>query len=210
MVKYFLFLKLVDPEICSVLWDLRDIFFNEKKKRSSIHVTVRGPNKEPFKGAVIDKLYEKIADDAILIHSVDRFQNGKQHVVYLKVQGENLHKIWRKPDYPRETYGINAHITLYEGSDKERADCVYDFLKQEHLELACYKFELVPYQSKQSDMLSQDLDLVGSGFMNLVDRGKVSINVLERAKLAMDECGCKQLHAGNDGHAGHAQLSLKF
>jgi hypothetical protein len=188
MSKHFLFLKITDPEICSVLWELRDIFAKEKRPRTDIHITVRGPNKNPFKSSVIDNLYKKIADDPILIHSADRFDNGKYQVVFMKVESENLHRIWRKPDYPKEKYGVNGHITLYEGTDKVFADCIYNFLKKERLELVCNSFELVSYQSKQIPIPGVDNELVGAGFVNLVDRGRVSLNVLERAKEAVKQC----------------------
>lgn len=184
MIKNFLFLKLTDPEVCSVLWELREIFEKEKKSGSNIHITVRGPNKNKFKEEVINNLYNKIADDSIIIQSAGRFDNDDYQVVYIKVSSTNLHKIWRKPDYPKEKYGINPHITLYVGSDREYADCIYEFLKKENIALLCNSFELVPYQTKQMNIpyIDNELDLFGGGFRELVNRGKLSLDILERAK----------------------------
>ncbi len=212
MIKHFLFLKIIEPEICSVLWELRDIFAKEKKPRSSIHVTVRGPNKDPFKKDVIDNLFRKIANDTMLIHSVDRFDNDEQQVVFLKVHSPNLHRIWRKPDYPKEEYGVNPHITLYEGRDKEYAECVYEFLKNEKLELICNSFALVPYQTKQKLIPSVETKLVEGGFAKLIDRGRVSINVLERAKEAVNKCdkGKMKKSKGNDKGQENRQLSFNL
>lgn len=184
MIKNFLFLKLTDPEICSVLWSLREIFENEKKSGSNIHVTVRGPNKSIFNKEVIHNLYKKIEDDSIIIQSAGRFDNNKYQVVYVKVSSPNLHKIWRKPDYPKEEYGINPHITLYVGSDREYANCIYDFLKKENITLMCNSFELVPYQTKQMNIpnIDNELDLFDEGFKRLIHTGKLSSDILERAK----------------------------
>ena len=187
MVKNFLFLKLKDPEVCSVLWELREIFGKEKKPATSIHVTVRGPNKNIFKIDAIHNLYEKIEGDSIIIQSAGRFDNDTQQVVYIKVSSTNLHKIWRKPDYPRAKFGMNPHITLYVGSDREYADCIFDFLKKENITLQCNSFELIPYQTKQLNMpnIDQDINLIGEGFEQLIDKGKLSLNILERAKKAV-------------------------
>lgn len=183
-MKNFLFLKLTDPEICSLLWELRGIFEKEKKSGSSIHVTVRGPNKNKFKAEVIHNLYNKISDDSILIQSAGRFDNEHYQVVYIKVSSTNLYRIWRKPDYPTEKYGINPHITLYVGSDKKYADFIYEFLKNENITLLCNSFELVPYQTKQLNMsiVDGELDLIGEGFKKLVHSGKLKFNILERAR----------------------------
>ena len=183
MIKNFLFLRLTDPEICSALWELREIFENEKKSRSNIHITVRGPNKNKFTDEVIHNLYRKIEDDSIIIQSAGRFDNEDYQVVYVKVSSPNLHKIWRKPDYPKEEYGINPHITLYVGSDREYANCIYDFLKKENITLMCNSFELVPYQTKQLSMpnIDNEFDLIGEGFKKLVHLGKLSSDILERA-----------------------------
>ena len=182
MIKNFLFLKITDPEVCSFLWELREIFEKEKKPNASIHITVRGPNKNMFKSDVIKNLYKKIADDSIVIQSAGRFDNVKQQVVYIKVSSLNLHKIWRKPDYPKNKYGINPHITLYTGTDKKYADCIYGFLKKENIALLCNSFELIPYQTKQVEIPSLEIDLIGEGFENLIDRGKLRIDILERAR----------------------------
>jgi len=181
-MKNFLFLKLTDPEVCSFLWELREIFEKEKKSSASIHITVRGPNKNEFKKDVIENLYDKIAGDSIIVQSAGRFDNEYRQIVYIKVFSTNLHKIWRKPDYPKSEYGINPHITLYTGTDKEYADCIYEFLKKENFTLLCNSFELVPYKTKQVSIPELDVNLIGEGFERLIDRGKLSINILERAE----------------------------
>ncbi|MDH5571499.1 MAG: hypothetical protein OEY89_07020 [Gammaproteobacteria bacterium] len=192
MIKNFLFLKLTDPEICNLLWGLREIFEKEKKFASSIHVTVRGPNKNEFKNEVIQNLYKKIEDDSIIIQSAGKFDNEDYQVVYIKVSSTNLHKIWRKPDYPKEEFGINPHITLYTGPDKEYANCIYDFLKNENIALLCNSFELIPYQTKQMKIpyIESELNLTENGFSELINKGKLSLSILERAKNIVSNFNC--------------------
>jgi len=189
MLKNFLFLKLTDPEICSLLWELREIFEGEKKSGTNIHITIRGPNKNKFRPEVIRSLYKKIEGDSIVIQSAGRFDNGDYQVVYIKVSSTNLHKIWRKPDYPKAEYGVNSHITLYVGSDKKYADCIYKFLRDENIALLCNSFELVPYQSKQVSVpnIDDEMDLIGVGFKKLVHLGKLSLSILERARYVVSK-----------------------
>lgn len=180
MNQYFLFLELRDSEICTLLHGLR-FSFTGRPSQTNIHMTVRGPYAKPLKQVQIEPFRVALSRDVLRISGVGMFENPDGIVVYLNVNSDNLKKIWWKRDYPKGKYGFNPHISLYRGSDKDLAARVYDFLKEENLDLQCCDYELTPYVSNQFCLLSGARRRLDKHFLRLILKGKVRGDILERA-----------------------------
>lgn len=185
MSDYFLFLELRDREICTLLHELR-FCFNEKPSKSNIHITVRGPYKHPFKARDIEKYKELMERDTIQIRGVGRFDFPESSVVFLRVESSHLEDIWWKPDYPKQIYGFNPHISLYSGNDKILANQIFDFLESESLCLETRQFELTPYVSNQFCLISSAHRKWEKHFLHLILNGKVKGDILKRAQTLVE------------------------
>ena len=124
--------------------------------------------------------------DIIRICGVDRFDFPESSVVFLRVESQHLESIWWKPDYPKQVYGFNPHISLYSGNDKVLADRVCDFLKAESLCLETRQFELTPYVSNQFCLISASHRSWEKHFLHLILNGKVKGNIVERAQALVE------------------------
>ena len=154
-MKVFVFLKFNDKEIYSLLSEIRRVLNGGKNPSSHIHITVRGPFKEPRGENVLSGFLEALDGEPILISGVGKFPIGSKAIVYLKVNSPHLRKIWHKPDFPVKEYGFNPHITLFEGSPDD-AERVYDFLRREDLSLLSHDYEIVQYASKNMELYKSE------------------------------------------------------
>ena len=179
--QQFIFLELMDPEINGVLSGLRSAF-SAKKANTNIHITVRGPYRNIISHEEIRKYQRVLSDEPILIHGIDMFRNPDRYVVYIRVSGERLRRVWWKPDYPTETYGFNPHISLYVGSDKLLAEKIFYFLKKEDLRLLCRDFRLTPYTLRQTELFPWDPVPVEELFLELSNRRLVRADIVQRAE----------------------------
>jgi hypothetical protein len=55
--------------------------------------------------------------------------NGNNRVIFVAFSSEGLEEIWDKPDFPTAEFGLNPHLTLYDGPDNELADYLFDELQ---------------------------------------------------------------------------------
>ena len=179
-MKRFLFLELLDPEIHALINGLRHEF-GQKKSTSNLHITVRGPYKNSIPKKSVENFSRILSGDAILIHSAGLFVNDGVYVVYVKINSENLKKIWWKPDYPVKQYGFNPHISLYIGRDKYLANEIHEFLRREKLKVLCREFKLTEYVTKQGRIFA-DVDIPKEKhFLELSNRRLVRADILQRA-----------------------------
>lgn len=184
--KEFLFLEFLDPEINALLSGLRKEFIG-KTSHNNIHITVRGPYKNKLANTQIDKYWNKIKNDDILISNIGIFDNNGFQIVYLKVKSDHLKSIWWKPDYQVSKHGFNPHITVYQGNNKELAKKIKKFLDGENIHLFCSNFNLTPYVSKQESLFEPDKNIEepNKQFLNLIHIGKVKADILQRANNLM-------------------------
>lgn len=187
MSNNFLFLEFRDRDICTLLHELRKLF-NGKPSKSNIHITVRGPYVEPLKEKDVKPFQDIVNNDLITISGVSMFNNNGCYVVYLGVNSENLHEIWWKRDYPKGVYGFNPHISLYQGTNKQLAYRIKDFLTAENLVLETKRFELTPYVSSQYCLFSDEQRRFEKHFLHLILDRRVKGDILIRAKKMVDEC----------------------
>lgn len=152
--RYFLYLKIDDPKIIKFIGDL--IKPISVTTEDWLHITLRGPLKEPPDIDDIKRWNKIIEGNELYIQGVGRFNNPDEEVVYLKVNMSNLDRIYYKKDFPKKKYGFHPHISIYRGHDKKRADEIEEFLKMQNIKLSCQSdgYSLTEYPLRQHDMVS--------------------------------------------------------
>jgi hypothetical protein len=149
-MSIFLFLEIQDPLVVELLTSLKSIF-NNKPSVSPIHVTVRGPYKKIPDEGYLEKLWDTIEGEGVLLNGIRHFEFENKRYVYIKTHSRAIRKIWWKSDYPIVEYGFNPHITLFEGPINI-AEKIEAFLKEERLEFYCHNLSLRLYTPGQSDL----------------------------------------------------------
>jgi 2'-5' RNA ligase len=182
--KYFLLIEILDGDLVYLLKTLREIFSMGKKK-SSVHITIKGPQKTLFKVKSANKFLSERYP--LRIRGVGIFHNNDIYIVYLKVILDELkkYKMWYKPDYPDE---FNPHITLYEGKNEKLAKSIYALLEKQNIDLCTTDYSIIPYVSKQPDLLSLPNDDAKEGLSTLVELGMVHADIFDRARDLMKDC----------------------
>ena len=182
----FLFLEFLDAEINTLLTSLRRTFA-DGETNSGIHITVRGPYYDEISGTDIVKFERIVKRDPILIHGIDIFENPGENIVYIRVHSNALKEIWWKPDFPKEKFGFNPHISLSKSSDLRFALTVSEFLKKEEIKLVCHDFRLVPFSSRQLELFPFESVPEKPHFDELSKRRLVKPDVLQRATRVVEE-----------------------
>ncbi len=149
-MSIFLFLEIQDPLVVELLSSLKSIF-NSRPSFSPIHVTVRGPYKKIPDEEYLEKLWNIIDGEGVLLNGIRHFEFENKRYVYIQTHSKVIRKIWWKSDYPIIEYGFNPHITLFEGPIKV-AEKIETFLKKERLEFYCHNLSLRLYTPGQSDL----------------------------------------------------------
>ena len=174
-MSHFVFIVFNDPEVVGVLNFLAEAL-NGRRWRQPPHLTIQGPLPNRPGADALRAIEEKLKDDQLLIANPGLFETKRGVALYLRVQSENLIRVWNKPDFPVEKYGFEPHLTLYEGPDRERALSAHAFLRsgRHRIEMICRDFKVVPYASKQAELFPM-LGSVGAldAVQGLISRGKV-------------------------------------
>ena len=179
--KYFLLIEILDDDLVYLLETLRDIFSMDAKE-FGIHVTIKGPQKTPFKTKSANDFLRK--KYPLRINGVGVFHNDDMYIVYLRVALDELRKyqMWYKPDYPDE---FNPHITLYEGKNEKLAKSIYSLLENQNIDLYTTKYKILPYVSKQPDLLSTHNHNANGDLSTLIKGGLIHADIVNRAKELM-------------------------
>jgi 2'-5' RNA ligase len=178
MAKSFVFLEITDAEIGGLIYGIRAVAMSSPPQ-SAPHVTIRGPYSRPVSREQLLRYGRLLSSHPVVLEGIGAFQSGKRATVYLKVQHPNLRQIWWKPDYPIKDFGFNPHVTLYEGSDGDRAQRLQAFLRREGIKLLTSNFAVSPYVSDHKDLFPQ-VESRDRLFLGLINRGLVRADVLAR------------------------------
>lgn len=156
-MQYFVFIVFNDPEVVGVV-DFLAGALNGKIWRQPPHLTIQGPYKDKPSALDLRQIENRLAGDELLIANPGIFETPRGAAVFLRVSSPNLRSVWNKPDFPIATHGFNPHLTLYEGPDRKRARCAYEFLRsgRHRIELICRDFAVVPYTSKQMELFPME------------------------------------------------------
>lgn len=140
-LKEVLTLEIRDEAVRAIFNSLRAHFQGGKIPRTP-HLTIRGPYSRHISRDVFARVARTLEQGTeLMVAGVGRFDSPSEHVVFLKVAGESLRKVWWKPDYPLKHHGFNPHITVFRGQ-KEDADRVYEFLRNQKTEFSVTNFEI--------------------------------------------------------------------
>lgn len=150
----FVFLIFRDPFVVGVVNYLRRAMGAKVDDRLP-HVTIQGPFSEPISSERICSIQKILAADVFLIANVDFFDTPKGVALFFRVNSQNLARVWNKPDYPKDRFGIQPHLTMYEGPDRDRVMRAAKFLKREPLEVVTTVVDVVPYVSKQFELFPE-------------------------------------------------------
>lgn len=187
MAKRFIFLEISDPQILSLITSIRESAMGAVST-SRVHVTVRGPYHREIPIRQLEYWQQLLAAHPLVLNGVGKFQAADTHVVYLKVQHPALRRIWWKPDYPIDTFGFNPHVTVYEGTNADRANRLKEFLTREGLKLLTWDFQVAAHVSDHRDLFKvhENADEL---FLGLVNRRLVRADILARLARTLGTSG---------------------
>lgn len=115
--RYFVFLYPDDSHMQELL-DLAIFVLNPSEKLQA-HVTLAGPYTDRRR-LPRNTLFSK----KVSLFGVGQFRSEHQNTVFLHIGAKDLRDFWDKPDYPR----FNPHLTLYDGSNSELSNRLYEIL----------------------------------------------------------------------------------
>jgi 2'-5' RNA ligase len=183
MAKSFVFLEVADPEINYLVHAIRETA-DHRPARSNVHITIRGPYSRVVGPDKLRRYEHLLLTAPLVLDGVGSFSVGDRTVVYLKVQHPRLRQLWWKPDFPVSKFGFNPHITMYEGTDHERARLFLEFLKREQLKLLTWNFKVTPYVSDHADLFPKP-EAGRQRFLQLVNSRMVRADILARLERAL-------------------------
>ncbi|KAA3611182.1 MAG: hypothetical protein D8M58_14500 [Calditrichaeota bacterium] len=195
---YFLFLEILENDIVFILNSLRSIF-SQKEKKASIHITIRGPEKEPI---INEKKFNDFLSPPpqIGIRTPGIFSFKNQYYLYLTVYCPEMKgsPIWKKPDFQGT---FNPHITIMETDDKVLINKVYKFMKTENISLLSSNYRYTLYKQKQNELFDfTNLNKKNTDLGELLSRRRIRPGLLERAVSLMSNYHKETeefLHANN-------------
>jgi hypothetical protein len=90
------------------------------------HITLRGPCKQRIGVEELARLNSLVSSWIVTIEGVGNFFYSRQNTVFLSMDIGSLRNVWHKPDYPMG----KAHVTLYDGKDRELAGAIFQLARQ--------------------------------------------------------------------------------
>lgn len=186
----FILLEILEPGVNHLIRGIKDIVSGSEHLRP-IHITLRGPYKSIIRSHRLDKLEQTLSTSPIYICGVGRFKNKDEEVVFFRVSGENIRKVWWKPDFTIRRHGFQPHISVYRGKDTHFANVLESFLKHENIELTCSKYKLTVRQSKQLELFQRSPDQP-SDLLQLFAAGLVSETILVRLRDLVENYSAKR------------------
>lgn len=182
-MPYFVFLEFTDPKVREFLHSLRESITGRVDTKTA-HITVRGPYDKVPELAQIEQLSDEIKGHGVIIGGAGIFETSSGYAVYLKVQSPTFSKIWWKPDYSVEQFGINPHITIYETANLKDAQAVKKFLQKERIEIFTFNIVLTINMSKQSNLFETNIDPeLKKDRSRIYMKWSVKPGLLQRAKV---------------------------
>lgn len=182
-MRYFVFLEFTDPKLREFFYSLRESL-NGRPDTKPIHITVRGPYDHQPEREQLERLSDEIQGYGVVIGGAGTFSTPSGFAVYVKVQSPAFKKIWWKPDYKIEDFGINPHITVYETSSSQNARSVEKFLRSERIEIFTFATILTVNMSKQSSLFETNIDPhVQKKRSRVIERWSVKQGIMQRANI---------------------------
>lgn len=182
-MPYFVFLEFTDPKVREFLHSLRESITGRVDTKTA-HITVRGPYDNVPEPGLIEQLNDEIKGHGVIIGGAGMFDTSPGYAVYLKVQSPTFSKIWWKPDYSIEQFGIHPHVTIYETNNLKDAQMVEKFLRKERIEIFTFNTVLTVNMSKQSNLFEANIDPeLKKRRSSIYMKWSVKPGILQRAKV---------------------------
>lgn len=100
----------------------------EPKIHNPPYITIAGPKDQPFKTI-------PLPDPAVVrVCGTGAFYNKDKIAVFLRVDASELGRFWDKPNSPGSEASLDAHITLYNGSDTTWARTILSTISSFHID----------------------------------------------------------------------------
>ena len=157
-MKEFILIQLEEIRILSFIVRVQNIL-NGQPSVLPPHITVKGPYTSKISVKTLESTKNKIKSP-IIIKGADFFDNPNELVLYFKTKIEDIEKIWYKPSYPISKYGLNPHITLYKGKNRDLINQVIDYFDEINLCLLCNEFSVLRYLSLKGQMDALNMNLI--------------------------------------------------
>lgn len=193
MSSSFLLLELTDPALNAFLWQMRDLVSGQRRSRSAVHVTLRGPYEGEPPIEVLDRARRQLRGDVLRIHGVGRFSNVDGEVIFLRVDSIHLRDVWWKPSFN----GFEPHISIYRGSETALADVIERFLADVHVDIPCAEYRLVWHRSGQRDLFDENEPTVGA-MQQFAVATRFDPEILDRLTDTLSAYRKTLLHTMND------------
>jgi len=156
-VPYFVFLEFTDPKVREFLHSLRESLTGKADTKTA-HITIRGPYENSPDPSQMEELSEEMRGHGVVIGGAGTFETSSGFAVYLKVQSPTFSKVWWKPDYSIEQFGLNPHVTIFETKNSSNAQAVEKFLRKERIEIFTFNTVLTVNMSKQANLFETNID----------------------------------------------------
>ena len=160
--QYVLAVRVADVVFAATLKSISD-YLDIPTKKGTPHFTVRGPyRREPPKSAIDSVATWLNTSPKIETSGFGFFQmENDVRFVFLRLSAPGIEKVWWKPDFPVEKFGLNPHITIFKGSEKS-ADKLIEYLKRNPISLQISDFRIVLKSISNADFQSSifsDVDI---------------------------------------------------
>ena len=112
----------------------------EPSSKGDAHITIRGP----YERKINVKPFERIvAGTTVSVIGAGSFFCEGQSTVFLRCGFPEIEMVWHKPNYVE----INAHITIYDGKDRDFASTLLSHLSFRRLYFSFPATKLMPLRS---------------------------------------------------------------
>lgn len=146
-MAYFVFAEFGNDGVVNFLTALRRAL-QAKSDVSPIHVTLRGPYKNPPTLNQLDGYAEQLKGLGVRIGGGGSFGTPNGFAVFLRAECSVFPNLWDKPDFRVPRKHIQPHITVFESSSWNAARQVRDFLLEQDFLIHTYNVHLSIYQSR--------------------------------------------------------------
>jgi len=182
---FFDVISIEDPIIRKCLFAIK--LLAQQRISKPPHITVRGPSARPTSESERTRLSNQLISNELRFKDFGIFNNDRT-VIFLSFDEGKLGQVWHKPSYPVEKFGINVHITIYDGNDREFAESLYELCKQFNKFSFTIKADTLESFGPNLDYSLAQKDALGMVFsdqvIDLHAAGKRLVNLSQEIRIA--------------------------
>jgi hypothetical protein len=132
---------------------------------------------------LLDEYAQQLRGLGVAIGGNGYFYTPKGFAVFVLAECSIFRRLWDKPDFPVPREHIQPHITLFESADREAAQQVRRFLRNQNMLIHTYNVYLSIYQSRsaQADLFERPTAVPSGKAINR-DIYRIPEGMLDRAR----------------------------